>query len=123
MHAPIFTFFCVFCVSFVAAARVRFFRLFLFLYGQSSSVLTKLLALVDAFLTEEGIRHEWAGTPPANGILEARATIPPLPPSSALPLLLLLLLLLFQVRRVKAARLHRPPALTMKASALGFTVI
>mmetsp|Transcript_13642 Transcript_13642/g.32308 ORF Transcript_13642/g.32308 Transcript_13642/m.32308 type:complete len:482 (+) Transcript_13642:200-1645(+) len=42
--------------------------------SQSSSVLTKLLALVDAFLTEEGIRHEWAGTPPANGVLEVEST-------------------------------------------------
>ena len=47
------------------------------LYGSSassSSVVTKCLANIDRLLTSSGIRDDWVGSPPSNGVLEVEAT-------------------------------------------------
>ena len=41
---------------------------------ESSSVVTKVLANIDRLLTSSGIRDDWAGSPPSNGVLEVEDT-------------------------------------------------
>lgn len=42
--------------------------------SSSSSVLTKIISVVDRLLTSSGIRDDWIGSPPPNGVLEVEAT-------------------------------------------------
>jgi len=42
--------------------------------SSSSSIMTKIIATVDRLLTSSGIRDDWIGSPPPNGVLEVEAT-------------------------------------------------